>query len=312
MKFKILVTPQEAGKILKKHQTNEIEFVFTNGKVEEPEKLKGLLSQVDGAILDVEKVNSDTISRAAKLKIISRFGVGYDSIDTGALKEKGVNLSITYGVVSEAVARHALSFLLSFTRHLSQNKVMAQNGLWERTSNLDEEGSTVGIVGYGTIGKKLAEYCLNLGFKVAVYARTEVIDPAITVYKTIDEVIKGSDFVSVHLPLSDETRNLFSGNILELLKGKFLINTSRGCIVNEKEVINMLDHGELNGYATDVFETEPYSGISLELARHPKTLISQHIACNDYSTAKKMAFRALDNVVNCLKNQKGKINKLIV
>jgi D-3-phosphoglycerate dehydrogenase len=285
---------------------------LTYGQVQDPRKLADLLVRVDAAVLGVERVDAAVLDAAARLKIISRFGVGFDAIDLEALKRKGIRLAITRGCMGAAVARQTLAFLLSITFNLLDHNRRLKQGRWERFPNRSCSEMTLGVVGMGEVGGEVACLARALGYTVVAYSRSRSNVEGVSFAGSPRELILNSDVVSLHLRLTAETREMVSGEVLNWLTGKSLINTARGGLVSEIQVLEALNAGRLCYYATDVFESEPIQGISQELARHERVICTPHVAAMDPATAGRMLRRALENATNCLGGLHGEVNSYVL
>lgn len=308
-KWKILVTPKEACDALAKyasHDSSEVEFIFTHGKIADPHLLKEQLNKVDGVILDTEVINHEILRDNNQLKIISRFGVGYDSIHLDSLREKNISLAITYAASADAVARHALSLFLASQHNLIEHKLNAISGKWNRIPNESLGASPIGIIGNGNIAKAFVGLIEKLGYKSLIWSRSY------GQVKTLEELILKCKIISIHLPLTDDTRGLIDHQKLKLMNQHTLINTSRGGIVVEEDLLLALEENNVKTYATDVFSKEPFAETSLQVARHSKVICSPHLASFDNLTAETMSERAFTNCLYYLKKENSLINKLVV
>lgn len=308
------MTPREAGEslaFLPAQLLNQAELMATGGRIVETGKLIRFLRGKDAVVLDLEPITREVLRRCPDLKVIARFGEGCDTIDLESAKSLGVRVANTKGVSSLAVARHALSFILALTHRITENNANLKKGLWNRQANLSESNTTLGILGFGKIGRIVADLARPLGFNILVYDCCQIKSR----YKyagSLNGLIESSDIISIHLPLTSKTKNIISGKIIRKLKEKYLVNTARGGLVNEEELIKALGRGWIAGYATDVFLHEPISGVSRRLAKHPRVICSPHVAALDRITNIKVAERALENALYSLNNKHGKVISYVV
>jgi len=310
-KIKVLVTPKKACELISNNiinYPNNYEFEFSNGKIDNDEELIDLLTNKDAVILDLENISPSVIKECSKLKIISRFGVGYNNIDIQAIKSKGIKLAITYNSQSKAVSRHTLALILSITNNIVINDKNLKQQQWIQNENLSFENLTLGIVGYGNTGKLVSKWASALGLNILIYSRTSSYYADFRSADSLSNLIEGSDIISLHLPSNNETRNIVSGEILEKLKGKYLVNTSRGDIVNEKQMFDMLNKELILGYALDTFTDEPVIGVSKKIAEHPRVIASPHIGALDMHTAIKMCQLAVNNLINHFNGNDKSVN----
>jgi D-3-phosphoglycerate dehydrogenase len=216
-----------------------------------------------------------------ELKAIMRFGVGYDNIDTKAARALGVTAMIAAGGNASAVAEQALTLMLAIARHTCRLDREMRQGKWSPRIATQLEGKTVGIVGFGRIGRILAEYLI--GFKCELLVVDDYIDDSIiTRYgasrATMDEIAAKSDYISLHAPLSDETRGIIDKAFLNSMKPTaFLINTSRGPVVNEDDLIEALTDNVIAGAGLDVFVNEPLQEVS-KLRELDNVILAPHAA----------------------------------
>lgn len=313
VKYKILVTPKEACDCLDSlplSLRNSVILTPTYGRIDNTELLVDYLKDKDGVILDLEPITPKILLACRRLKIISRFGEGCDAINIESAKELGVRVAKTKGVSSLAVARHTLTLILSLLHRVTENDRNLKSRLWLRKPVVSEESLTLGILGFGKIGQLLADFAVVLGFKVLLYNRTRKKSkyPFIA---DMEKLIANSDVLSLHLPLTIETKKIISKDIIKKLSGKYLVNTARGGLVDEKALLESLGDNGILGYAADVFSAEPISGISRKLARHPNVICSPHIAALDKITSIKMTRRALENAINCLTNTHERVNSYV-
>jgi len=199
------------------------------------------------------------------LKAICRFGVGYDMINLDACNDAGVIVTITRGAVNYSVAEAVIAWMLALSHRMLQKDVLVRKGKWaDRTLYMGTElrNRTLGIIGLGGIGGKLVQMLAPFGMKPPLafdpYAAKETAEKIGVQLVDLDALLQQSDFISVNCPLTNETRNLIGARELSLInKHTYIINTARGGIINEKDLLKVLKEKSIAGYATDVFETEP-------------------------------------------------------
>ena len=205
------------------------------------------------------KVREDVIERAEKLKVIGRAGVGLDNIDLVAAEKRGIVVVNTPGATSISVAELTIGLMLSLFRFIPQAYVSTREGRWEKKKFKGRElfGKTLGLIGVGRIGREVAKRCRSFGMKILAYdPYLEKSDVALLV--SLDELLEKSDVISIHTPLTPETKGMVNGEFFEKMKdGAVLINCARGGIVNEDDLYEALKSGKLSGAAMDVYEVEP-------------------------------------------------------
>jgi len=229
-----------------------------------PEELKKEIGKYDALVVrSATKVTADIIEHAKNLKVIGRAGSGLDNVDKIAATKKGIVVMNTPGGNTVTTAEHTMSLLFSMARQTPQATASMKQGKWEKKKFMGVElhGKTLGIIGLGNIGAHVAKIALGMGMKVITY------DPFLSEEKAkalgvtilgLDEVIRTSDFITIHVPMTNETRNMINaGSIGMMKKGVMLINASRGGIVDEKALYDALKSGKVAAAALDVFEKEP-------------------------------------------------------
>lgn len=281
---KILVTPQGFTFVkdsIKSHFVDSNEYLFTDGLVSDREKLIELLKPVNVAILGSEKIDAGTLETCKNLKAIVRFGSGLDNIDLAAAEAKGVAVYPIYAkTVTKSVATLAFTLLMSSLYRVIQHDRDAKQNKWLRYVNQNPEDMTVGIFGAGKIGFEFAKLLRPLGFKLAYFSRRNNPDfekLSATRCESLVDLILQSSVISLHIPSNENTRNIISSGMLTLMKGKILINTSRGALVDEAALMGSLDSGGLSMYLTDVVCSEPPTGISEKLRAHERVVATAHI-----------------------------------
>ncbi len=231
------------------------------------------------------QVDGELLERAPNLVVIGRLGVGLDNIDLDACRERSVAVCPATGANDIAVAEYAVSAMLLLLRGAWQANERMIAGDWPRTEMIGREvyGKRLGLIGFGSIARNVASRAAALGMSVATFdPYVAKDDPALSDVQLldIDALAKSSDVISVHVPLTDETRHLVDAAFLEKMrKGGVLINTARGGVVDDNAVVAALRSGHLGGAALDVFETEPLDADAGRLfAGVPNLLLTPHIA----------------------------------
>lgn len=227
------------------------------------------------------RIDRDLLLIAKKLKLVQT-GAGYDNVDIDACTQLGIWAANAAGVNAQAVAEHVMAFLLSYYKNIPyldsfMKKKIDQNQLDYTGSELN--GKTIGIIGFGAIGKKVAEFCKVFDMNVLVYTRKAAVrSDGIAQITDFDDLISLSDIVTVHTALNPQTQNLINKEVFRKMKNTALfINTSRGGIVNEKDLIDALKNKDISGACLDVFETEPLP-IDSELRNLNNVILTPHTA----------------------------------
>jgi len=275
----------------------------------EIQNLKEQLKDVDGILLRTTKLDKEILEHCDNLKIISRHGVGYDNVDLDFLNENKIALCITSTSNAVSVAEHVLSFFIYLTKNLSLSDSLVKEGNFEKRSNLPNffelYKKKVLIIGFGRIGKEVAKRCL--GFDMEVYVYDPFLDNEIIIRNKCIPVEKNqglaiADFITIHLPLNGDTKNFISQTELNVMKkNSILVNTSRGGIVNEKDLYTALELKKIQGAGMDVFVSEPPE------SNHPffkldNILLTPHNAALTLECRERMSLEASQNIVFFLKN----------
>jgi D-3-phosphoglycerate dehydrogenase len=224
------------------------------------------------------KVNADLLDKAPKTKFVARAGVGLDNVDQKECEKRGIKVYNTPNASSNAVAELALGLIFSLLRNIPKADKTTKEGKWEKKSLIGSElsGKTLGIIGYGRIGSLLGQKAMALGVKVIASSKEK--PPEGVEFLSLEEVIKRSDIISIHAPLTNETRGMVNeAFISKMKKNAILINTSRGEIIDEKALFNALKEKKIAGAALDVFSKEPYTG---ELSTLENVVLTPHIGAS--------------------------------
>ncbi|MBB6021569.1 D-3-phosphoglycerate dehydrogenase [Paenibacillus sp. JGP012] len=227
------------------------------------------------------QVNHSLLSIAKTLKLVQT-GAGFDNVDVPACTELGIWVANAAGVNAQAVAEHVMALILSYYKNIPlldtfmKNK-MDENHLEYRGSEL--EGKTIGIIGLGAIGKKVAAFCKAFDMNVLAYARNaNVQSDGFVTMTDFDTLVSTSDIISVHIPLNQQTKQLINKAVFKKMKNTTLfINTSRGGVVNERDLIDALKNGDISGACLDVFESEPLP-VDSELRNMANVILTPHTA----------------------------------
>ena len=273
------------------------------------DELLAALAEAEGLIcLLTDNIDAGLLQEAPNLRAISTMAVGYDHIDIEAATANGVLVTHTPGVLTETTADFAFALLLSAARRLPEGERAVREGRWSSWSpsfllGRDVHGATLGIVGLGEIGLAVARRARGFDMRVLYHSRTR--KPAAEeelgcVYVGFDELLDESDFVSVHLPLTPETRHLFGDAAFERMKTTAIfVNTARGAVVDEAALMRALESQAIAGAAVDVAEVEPLPRHD-PLLRLPNLLATPHIASASVATRSRMAEMAVENLLSTL------------
>jgi len=292
---------------------NDIEYFVTNDTKEE--HLIKKLRDVDGIVVRTAEINKNILSQIKNLKIVARHGVGYDNVDTDYLNNNKIAMAITGKANATSVAEHVMTMMLCLTKNIFESDKLVKLGKFQEKGNLPNyfelNNKKILILGFGRIGKALSKRCL--GFEMEVYVHDPFLsDHEIKDFNCIpihkEEGFKIADYISVHLPLNSETKNLISYDQFEIFKSNLiLINTARGGIINEQALYEALKNNKIFGAGLDVFEKEPPI-YNHKLFTLDNTLLTPHNAALTLECRKRMSVESCENVVNFL-NDSESLNK---
>ena len=260
-----------------------------------------LIGDAEAVIVGVDRIGEVVLSSCPHLRVISKHGIGVDNIDLEAAKKRGIVVANAPGTNSESVADMAFLFILSCARHLKLVLEQIQNKKWSSPLLGSElEGKILGIVGLGRIGKGVARRALGFGMKV-IYFDPFVEEESFT-RVNLEELFQIADFITLHLPLSSQTRHLVNEKLLSLMKKEaFLINTARGELVDEEALYRFLKEGRIAGAGLDVLSFEP--PFESPLLTLPNVLVTPHVAAYTKEANMKMGRIAAWNVVHVLEGR---------
>lgn len=304
MKSKILLLETLADEAMKVLETaDDLEVIFG---WEESTRQEAIKSPGISAIITRGKgqVRADLMDQIPTLKIIARAGVGLDNIDVNEASKRGIKVVNAPNSNANTIAEHTISLMLNLQRNLFTAFTMVKEGCWnERGTYVGDElyGKTLGILGMGNIGKKVAAIAEALGMKICYWSAYR--EPVSYPMLPLREVFKNSDVISLHLPLTEDTENLIDSEALDQMKtGALLINTARGKIIDQKALFKALESGKLGGFASDVLAVEPPDSDE-PLTKHPKTLITAHVGSLTQTTYTQMCTMTVENTLAILRGQ---------
>lgn len=260
--------------------------------------LIAFLEDVDGAIVGREEIDDEILSACPKLKILSRYGVGLDNLDLDAMKERGVHLGWTGGTNSNSVAEITLSFMLSLIRNLHVATTLFKQHIWKVNGGSELTGKTIGLFGFGNIAKRVVELLVPFHCTILVYNRThneeEALKYGIT-YASKERILEEADIISIHLPLTPESKNLFSTSEFKAMKkSAFIINTARGGIIDEEALKVALKTGEIAGAGLEAFLVEPPH--DWELIDLPNLVCTPHLGGNSKESILAMGYSCIGHL----------------
>ena len=273
------------------------------------------LCDVDGIVIRTANLTSNILSKCENLKIVSRHGVGYDNVDSNYLTKNGIPLAITGTSNAVSVAEHVMTMFLYLTKNINLSNNLVKSVNFKKKSELPDffelYRKKILILGFGRIGQELAKRCL--GFDMEVYIYDPFVSKNIIIEKNCfpinkEEGLEIADYISIHMPLNNSTKNFLSFTEFDLVKKNLIVvNTARGGIINEEALLEAIKKNKIKGAGIDVFENEPPS------QKHPffeleNILLTPHNAALTLECRKRMSVESCTNVINYLVNKK-KLNK---
>jgi D-3-phosphoglycerate dehydrogenase len=270
-----------------------------------PEELAAVVGQYHGlGVRSASKVTAAVLANPGKLKIIGRAGVGVDNIDVKAATEKGILVINTPQGNAAAAAELAIGLMFALARKIPGADASMKRGEWEKKKFMGVEiaGKTLGVVGLGNIGRNAASRGVGLGMKVLGFDPHPPKElPAGVTLASLDDVIAKSDFITLHVPLVESTKNLFNAQTFaKMKKGSYLINCARGGIVDESAVLPALESGQLAGAALDVFGKEPPE--ASPLFKHDNVILTPHLGASSKEAQEKVAIELAEVFIGFLKD----------
>ena len=270
----------------------------TSGKRYKGQSLVNYLADADGAIIGLESVDAGLLDKCTRLKIISKYGVGIDNIDLDACRDRGVAIGWTPGVNKRSVSEMVMGQMISLSRNIFTHSALLRSGEWQKNGGRLFSEKTVGIIGMGHIGQDLVKLLQPFGCKLL---GNDIQDRSIFASKhnvklvSKEEIFYKSDIVTIHVPLTPVTRQLVNSRTLELMHDQaFLINTSRGSVVDQAALKKALINGTIAGAAIDVFEREPPTDI--EFLKLPNLIPTPHLSGNSYEAILAMGRSSIKHI----------------
>lgn len=293
-------TNEEIEKLLVSHESPDLKFKFLSPVYGNP----GLIEEADYVITTNVPVTKEVIDSAPHLKLIARAGVGYDNVDTIYAREKGIDVTIAHAANAASVAELVMLLMLDCYRKVHLLSLSTKNGEWEswkyRHESFELAGKTIGILGAGTIGKEVIKRLTSFNVNVIYYNRTRLEESEEhelnVTYCNLDDFLKLADIVTIHVPLAESTKGLIGKKELLLMKkSAFIINTSRGPIIDEEALISALLNKEIAGAALDVFNKNPPDKNS-QLLTMPNVIATPHIAGATIDAYKRIFTISVENI----------------
>ena len=260
----------------------------------------------DAILLNKVKITSDILSKCTNLKYIGVLATGYNVIDVDAVKKAGICATFIPDYSTNAVAQHVFALITYFTNHVAVHNESVINGDWTKNPDfcywkkplIELCGKTLGILGYGKIGRQTAKIAEAFGMNVIVCPHK--ITPEVKNFVNFDSLLKKSDFISLHVPLTEETEEIIDSSAISKMRdGAYIINTARGGLINENDMRAALDSGKIGGYAADVLLHEPMNS-DCPLLNAPNCVLTPHIAWAPPETRARLLKIAVENFASYL------------
>ncbi|MBE3581000.1 MAG: phosphoglycerate dehydrogenase [Thermoanaerobacteraceae bacterium] len=312
MRYKVLVAALSFSKSSSKPrqmlESAGCELIWnTLGRPFSEEELVKIVPDVDAIIVGVDPITGRVLEAGRQIKIVAKHGVGLDNIDVDTATKLGIAVTNTPGANDDAVADLTVGFLLAVARQIPVADVATKSGNWPRLIGTQVWGKTLGLVGLGRIGRGVAYRAK--GFNMRILAYDPYVDVSVARYLGVElvsfnELLSESDFVSIHVPLTEETRLLFDEEVLKKLKrGAYLINTSRGEILDSVALKRALEEGHIAGAAVDVYWEEPPK--DLAWLNTPGLITTPHIGAYTREANEKMGLMVAECVIKVLRGEKA-------
>lgn len=317
-KRKVLVTATNYSAICKKGkrilEENGFEIVEnTHGRPFTFEELKGLVGDISAVVAGVDTWDEAVFKLAPELKVISRFGVGVDNIDISKAKEFGIKVTNCKGINSNAVSEHTMALMLSSVRMIPRLSQTMKEGTWERAVYHEFNQLTVGLLGFGDIARKVAAKLQSFGAKLIAYdvfPNEEAAKDLNVTMVSMEDVLKKSDIISIHVPALPSTHHMINKDTIELMKDSvYLINTARGSIVDESALYEALKTRRIAGAALDVYEHEPVD-MNHPLFELDNFIGTPHTSAETYENYENCGIKTAQAIVDVLIKEKTPENLL--
>ena len=268
------------------------------------ERLAPLLQGCDAVICSNDQYNAALFAACPQLKIVSRCGVGIDSVDLAAATEAGVLVTNTPGAMTDAVADYTFALMLSLARRIVEGDTLMRSGGWGEYPGVLVSGKTLGLVGFGQIGQGVARRAAGFGMRLLAHDPLLTVAPPSVEFASLEDLLARSDFVSLHAPSLPETRHLMNAaRFAQMKPTSYLINTARGALIDEAALIQALETNQIAGAAVDVYSQEPFPA-DHPLRRAPRCVLTPHNAFNAVEAATAMSQICAQNVLTLWRGER--------
>jgi len=284
---------------------------FRMSKSSNADDILAVARDADAILVTYAKLTRDILMQTTKCKAIGRFGLGVDNIDLPAAKEKGIQVNYVPDYCIREVSDHAMALLLSLIRKIPLSNKLVQSGRWEMPAVVPIrriEGTVLGLIGFGHIPRLVAPKAQSFGIKVIAYdpfAKPDVFRAAKVESVDLDTLLRRADYVSVHAPLTPQTRGMINADVFaKMKKGAYIVNTARGPLIDEPALIAALDAGQVGGAGLDVVAAEPLAKDSPLLGRD-NVIISPHTAFYSIEALEELQSKCASDVARVLSGEKA-------
>ena len=305
--MKILISDKMSNKVEDVLNSKSIEYDIKTGL--EPDELKSIIDDYDGILIrSATKLTADILENCSNLKVIGRAGVGVDNVDLDvATKNKILVMNTPLGNL-EATAELTVGLMFSLYRHIHNANASTHEGKWEKSKFMGTElkGKTLGIVGFGNIGQRVAEICKVIGMQILTNSNSasdEVLNSFGAKKVSTEELLSLSDVLSLHTKLNDQTKNMLNKESMATMKSSsVIINCARGGLINESDLKDALNNDVIAGAAIDVYETEPATENVMFGAKN--LLLTPHLGASSREAQSNVAIDVANQVADFLKENK--------
>ena len=305
--MKILISDKMSNKVEDVLKSKSIDYDIKTGL--EPNELKSIIDDYDGILIrSATKLTADILENCSNLKVIGRAGVGVDNVDLDvATKNKILVMNTPLGNL-EATAELTVGLMFSLYRHIHNANASTHEGKWEKAKFMGTElkGKTLGIVGFGNIGQRVAEICKVIGMQILTNSNSasdEVLNSFGAKKVSTEELISSSDVLSLHTKLNDQTKNMLNKeSIAKMKNSSVIINCARGGLINESDLKDALNNDVIAGAAIDVYETEPATENVMFGAKN--LLLTPHLGASSKEAQSNVAIDVANQVADFLKENK--------
>ena len=306
-KYKVIVTARsfakaddQALRLLEEHDCDVVRLVA--GVATFDEQIKEEIAAADAVIAGLDEYSKELIDLAGKLKVISRYGVGYDKVDVEAADRKGILVTITPGANGDSVADLAVTLMLDAARNVAAMDAAMKGRAQARPQGVEMWQKTLGVIGTGRIGQGVARRCKGFDMKILcydIYENEAFKKECNAKYVDLSTLLRESDFITIHSPLTPETKDMIGAREFDMMKNDaVIVNTARGGIINEEALYEALKSGSIRGAGLDATVDEPpYDSPLMTL---PNCILTPHAGAATKEASSKMSLTAAQNVVDVL------------